>query len=182
LIGWHSAAIARRGMVFAPVLDDFEELLVGVVPGVAGLIVRWSREIPQRQALAPVGLAFEIASVTASAKAGVPLLAQGDVLGVVGVGLASGGICWRLNDYHPGQAWGYATQDNEQNTQPTKYRKNKRHCRAPSAARQPRRSAPGQGGERRWVVSQIEPQRRCCWPSDIQIRTLPGAARPGHAA
>jgi hypothetical protein len=130
-------------MVFAPVLDDFEELLVGVVPGVAGLIVRWGREIPQQQALAPVGLAFEIASVTASAKAGVPLLAQGDVLGVVGVGLASGGICWRLDDYHLGQAWGYATQDNEQNTQPTEYRKNTSpFCAATPAARLRRRPPP----------------------------------------
>jgi len=168
-------------MVFAPVLDDFEELLVVVVPGVAGLIVRWGREIPQRQALAPVGLAFEIASVTASAKAGVLLLAQGDVLGVVGVGLASGGICWRLNDYHPGQAWGYATQDNEQNTQPTEYRKNKRHCRAATpAAHSP--TPPPAGGDALPTPLAAPPARRGSPAVAPRGKAANGAARPGHAA
>src|SRR5262245_5183187 len=41
LIGWHGAAIAWRSVVFAAVLNNLEEPLVGMVPGMAGLIVRW---------------------------------------------------------------------------------------------------------------------------------------------
>jgi hypothetical protein len=45
LIRRHGAAIARRGMVFAPVLDEFKQPLVGMVPGVTAFIVRWGRKV-----------------------------------------------------------------------------------------------------------------------------------------
>jgi len=105
-------------MVFAPVLDDSKQPLVGMVPGVAGLIVWRSRKVAQRQALAPVGLTFEIAPVTAGAKARIHLLTQGDLLSVVGVGLGGQGRCLRLEASQPDKLWGHTAQDNEQNTQP----------------------------------------------------------------
>jgi hypothetical protein len=100
-------------MVFAPILDDFEEPLVGMVPGVAGLIVRRGRKVAQRQLLLPVGLPFEIGSVTTGAKARIHLLAQGDLLSVVGVGLACGGGCLRLEARHHGKSWDHAAQNDE---------------------------------------------------------------------
>ena len=96
-------------MVFPPVLDDFKQPLVGMVPGVAGLIVRRGRKVTQWQALPPVGLAFEIDPVTAGTKAGVDLLPQGDVLSAVRAGRGCrGGVCARacttpvsLESYYP---------------------------------------------------------------------------------
>ena len=55
--------------------------------------------------LLPIGLAFEIAPVTAGAKARIHLLPQGDLLSIVWIGLACRGGCLRLDARHHGKAW-----------------------------------------------------------------------------
>ena len=67
LISWHGTAIARRGMVFAPVLDEFKQPLVGMVPGVAALIVRRRWQAAVRQAGTPVRLPFQLRAVAGGA-------------------------------------------------------------------------------------------------------------------
>jgi hypothetical protein len=90
-----------------------------MVPGVAGLIVRRGREIAQWQLLLPIGLAFEIAPVTAGAKARIHLLPQGDLLSIVWIGLACRGGYLRLDTRYHDKAWNQATQNDEQDVPPT---------------------------------------------------------------
>lgn len=47
LIGWHGTAIAWRRVVSPPVLHDFEQPLIGMMPAVAALIVWRGRKVAQ---------------------------------------------------------------------------------------------------------------------------------------
>jgi len=87
LVGWHGTAIAGRREVLAAVLDDVEQPLICMVPGMAGFIVGWGWEVAYGQPLLPVGLASQVRTMTTGTKAHVYLLAQRHLLGDLGVGL-----------------------------------------------------------------------------------------------
>src|SRR5207253_9769294 len=64
----HVALIARWGIRrHQPILDDDEEHMVGVMPGVAAVVMRWRGPAAIGQAFLPVGLPFEVGAVAGGA-------------------------------------------------------------------------------------------------------------------
>lgn len=75
--------VGQPGQLGKPVLGDVEQLLIGMVPGVAGLVVGRSRQAPVGLALPPVFLTLQIDAVAGRAMLGVDQLAPCDDFRVV---------------------------------------------------------------------------------------------------
>ena len=67
LISEHPGFVVVPSQSLDTVLSHLEEQVVRVVPGVAGLVVRWSQEITVLISLVPVSLAFQVPAMAAGA-------------------------------------------------------------------------------------------------------------------
>ena len=71
---------------------DVEEKLIGMMPGVAGLVMRRRRQAAIGEPRAPVRLSFELDPVTGRAFGCVNLLTQSDEFDIPRVGERHGGL------------------------------------------------------------------------------------------
>jgi hypothetical protein len=84
--GWHMTAKATRCRSLAALLNDLKEQAVGMMPGMASLVMWWRRVSTGGEGTLPVWLAFEVDSMTDSAMAFVYSASCGRQHGVGWVG------------------------------------------------------------------------------------------------
>ena len=82
----HGTLIAWGREALPAVFGGLEQVLVGMVPGMAGFVEGWRRRVPRRQTLLPVGLAFKIGPVTGRTVLGIHGLTYRDLRGVAWIG------------------------------------------------------------------------------------------------
>ena len=82
----HVALIARTGQSRRPLLGHGEQEFVGMMPGMAGLIMGRRRQAAIGPPLPPVGLTLQLVPMTARALGAIDNPAQGDLGGILGIG------------------------------------------------------------------------------------------------